>query len=86
MGLLNSAPETGNLPNAVSPALLPSQEFSRLIEQVSVSIPDPLLKLKFIQAALDRYQQTCRLMGVSQLNQILCKQILVELADRLLPG
>lgn len=73
------------VPNTVSPVPFPPKAFSRLIEEISVSIPDPLLKLKFINAALDRYQQTCRLMAVAQLNDIVCKQILIELVDRRLP-
>ncbi|MBI1746802.1 MAG: N-acetylmuramoyl-L-alanine amidase [Acidobacteria bacterium] len=70
----------------IKPSALPPKEISRLIETVSLSIENPLLKLKFIHAALDRYAHTCRVMVVPSLDAKLTKQVLLEALDLLVPG
>ena len=82
----HSASATGRPADAGDPPDLPPREFSQLLEQVSASVADPLAKLRFINAALERYRQTCTLMSVASLRPALCRQVLVEVADRLAPS
>src|SRR5262245_57360807 len=86
MGRLHSAFGIGPTVGTTDQTSPPPQEFSRLIDQASASIADPLLKLKFIHAALDRYNQACALMSAEALSHEMCQRILVEVADRLKTG
>ena len=66
---------------------LPPKNYRRTIEELSVAIPDPVLKLKFLKQAINEYQKISSQSNLKPpIAEITFQKKLLENAEELWPG